>query len=513
VTVILICSLCATPRQEIGERLAGRVPAELNWWEESTSTASWIGDPGHCAPRRAARETGNEHVEHTKREKCLMRLSIALVALCLTGAHATEPTDLQTCIAEVVENDPAMGKAAASVRAARTGVLASKAGWLPDLSVTAGYTRTESEESSGSSWVDSLYGLLDESESVRHSYTLGASASMPVWRGGYNWANLRYSRSTAREREWQLAETQLFAELTAVELYYGVLRAEHLLRVGEQTEALAAEHLERAEQLHAVGAVPLSDVLKARVSLSQSRLATLTLEKALRVARSQITSAMGLGPLEDIEVVDDLADPDPPPGPEEGFLAEARDNRPLLVAAHEAETSASAGIGMARSSGLPHVDLRASYAWSDEDPNYDDGFLARENYQWSAGVQISVPLFDRFSTKEGVAQARASLQSAVWETERVRRQVDLEVHQAYLEMEEARMKLSTAEQTVEEAHEALRLAEERYRLGAGTSLETLDAQARLSEAETSRIEALYEIKLASARMRRAVGKGQRHGDG
>jgi outer membrane protein len=97
--------------------------------------------------------------------------------------------------------------------------------------------------------------------------------------------------------------------------------------------------------------------------------------------------------------------------------------------------------------------------------------------------------------------------------ERVRRQVDLEVHQAYLEMEETRMMLGAADQAVEEAGESFRLAEERYRLGAGTSLDILDAQARLTEAETSRVEALYEIKLASARMRRAVGKGQRHGNG
>jgi outer membrane protein len=434
-----------------------------------------------------------------------MGVCFALAVLCLTAADASELIDLQTCIARVVENDPSVAIADANLRASKTGVLASKAGFLPSLSASAGYTRTESQGSSGTTWPDSVYALFDGSKRTSDSYALGASASMPLWEGGYNWANVRYSRSTAHERRWTLAETRLAAELRAVELYYSVLRAEHLLRVGEQTEQLAAGLLERAEQLHAVGAAPLSDVLKARVALSQRRLEKLTLHKGLRLAQSEITSAMGLGPLEDVRVVDDFAEPPPAEEEESGLLAQAGDNRPLLLAARQAETSASAAVAMARSSGLPHLSARASYSWSDDDPNYDDGLLARENYQWSAGVQVSVPLFDRFSTKESVARARASLQTAHWETERYERQVELEVHLAFLEMQEARMKLVTAEQAVTEARESLRLAEERYRLGAGTSLDTLDAQARLSEAETSRVEALYEIKLAAARLQRAVG--------
>lgn len=436
-----------------------------------------------------------------------MGLCFALTVLCLTAAGASDLIDLRACIARVVDSDPSVAIAEANLRASMTGVVASKAAFLPSLSASAGYTRSEVGSSSTDTFTlgDTTYTFGGGSDRTSDSYTLGATASMPLWEGGYNWANLRYSRSTVDERRWNLAESKLAGELSAVELYYGVLRAEHLLRVGEQTEELAARLLERAEQLHAVGAVPLSDVLKARVALSQRRLEKLTLEKALRVAKSRLTSAMGLGPLEDVAVVDDFAEPPPLQRAESDFLAEAGEYRPLLLAVRQGETSASAAVGMARSSGLPHLSARASYSWSDHDPNYDDGLLARENYQWSAGVQVSVPLFDRFSTRESVARARASLESARWETERAKRQVELEVHQAFLEMEEARMKLITAEQAVEEAHESLRLAEERYRLGAGTSLDTLDAQARLSEAETSRVEALYEIKLAAARMRRAVG--------
>jgi outer membrane protein len=443
-----------------------------------------------------------------KRGVCRMAMSSLLVLFCLTGTAATEPLDLQTCIRRVVDNDPSIATAEANVRASKASQLASRAAFLPQLSATASYGRSGVESSSGSTTYnlgDTAYTWGAGSDGASDSYGLGATARMPVWEGGYNWANLDHANSSARERHWELAEMKLEAELIAVELYYGVLRAEHLLKVGEQTEALAEGHLERAEQLHAVGAVPLSDVLKARVALSQRRLEKLSLQKSLRLAKAQLTSAMGMGPLQEIAVVDDLGEPSPVAAPEEDPLSEARRRRPLLLGAEEAEVSASAAVAMARSAGLPHVDLQASYSWSDDDPRYKDAILARDNYRWSTGVQVSVPLFDRFSTRESVAKAKASLQTAVWQTERTRRQVDLEVHQAYLEIEEARMKLTTAEQAVEEAREALRLAEERYRLGAGTSLETLDAQARLSEAETSRVEALYEAKLASARMGRAVG--------
>ncbi len=448
----------------------------------------------------------------TTKRVLLMSTCFALLLCSVASSRATGPVDLPECIQQVVDNDPSVATAEANLKASETGYLASKVRFLPAISASAGYTRTESSTASEDSWADSLYDLIDGLDRTSETYSLGASATMPLWEGGYNWANLRHSRSAVRERRWHVQEMKLLAELTAVELYYGLLRGEHLLRVGEQAEALAEGHLERAEQLHEVGAVPVSDVLKARVALSQRRLERLSLNKGLRVARSQLASAMGRGPLEDIEVVDDLDAPAPLLGEEGDFLAEAEQNRPLLLGTREAERGASAAIAMARSSGLPHVSLQGSYSWSDDDPDYDDGFLARRNYRWSTGLQVSVPIFDRLSTKESVARAHASVQAARWELERVRRQVGLEVHQAYLEMEEARMMLAAAEQAVEEAGESFRLAEERYRLGAGTSLDILDAQARLTEAETSRVEALYEIKLASARMRRAVGKGQRHGN-
>ena len=69
----------------------------------------------------------------------------------------------------------------------------------------------------------------------------------------------------------------------------------------------------------------------------------------------------------------------------------------------------------------------------------------------------------------------------------------------------ARERVDLAEETVEQAQENLRLAEERYRVGAGTILETFQATASLTSAQASLIEARIDYLVNQADLPRATG--------
>jgi len=62
------------------------------------------------------------------------------------------------------------------------------------------------------------------------------------------------------------------------------------------------------------------------------------------------------------------------------------------------------------------------------------------------------------------------------------------------------------DETVEQARENLRLAEERYRVGAGTILETIEAGVQLTTAQSSLIQAQIDYAIAKADLKRAAGR-------
>jgi outer membrane protein TolC len=63
-----------------------------------------------------------------------------------------------------------------------------------------------------------------------------------------------------------------------------------------------------------------------------------------------------------------------------------------------------------------------------------------------------------------------------------------------------------SDETVTQAQENLRLAEERYRVGAGTILETIEAGVQLTQARSSLVQAKCDYLIAKADLLRATGR-------
>ena len=81
-----------------------------------------------------------------------------------------------------------------------------------------------------------------------------------------------------------------------------------------------------------------------------------------------------------------------------------------------------------------------------------------------------------------------------------------EVKRLILAMQEADERTRVSQETVEQAQENLRLARERYRVGAGTILETIEAEASLTQAQGFLVEAKCDYLIAQADLQRATGR-------
>jgi outer membrane protein TolC len=76
-------------------------------------------------------------------------------------------------------------------------------------------------------------------------------------------------------------------------------------------------------------------------------------------------------------------------------------------------------------------------------------------------------------------------------------------------LSEAVERSQVATQTVEQAEEDLRLAQERFRVGAGTSLDVINAQVGLAQARRDVVDAQADYIKFGHQLRRASGESVR----
>ena len=176
----------------------------------------------------------------------------------------------------------------------------------------------------------------------------------------------------------------------------------------------------------------------------------------------------------------------------------AYQNRPDLNAAAIERKSTALSVALAQKGYYPAFSGSAGYSWSGED-------FSQKDENWTAGVTLSVPIFNGFSTKHKVEEARANLKSAESQEETLRQSVFLDVKQAFLTLQEAVAKIPVAELTVTQARENLELANGRYEAGVGSPIEVTDSQVSYSQVQYAYIQALYQYQTAQTNLDKAMG--------
>jgi outer membrane protein TolC len=125
---------------------------------------------------------------------------------------------------------------------------------------------------------------------------------------------------------------------------------------------------------------------------------------------------------------------------------------------------------------------------------------------WDAGVSVTIPIFDGFSSKAKVEEARARYAQAVLEKEDLGDQIAVEIRRACLDLQQAQAIIDSQKDNIDEAKEALKIAQVRYDNGEGTNLDILDTMVSLSQVRKNLSEGIYDYLMAHAYLDRTTGK-------
>jgi outer membrane protein len=429
---------------------------------------------------------------------------------------------LTDAIAIALETSNQLGIEHAQLDAARKQHLSSWFDLGPDLSVDGSYAKSRRTDYDVSSEQATALGTLvtvegdtlvtpvasrtvvaDRVEDSSFKQVSG-SASIRLFDGLANLGRIAATGHDVNAQEHTVEYTRQLVTESVIQTYYNLLRAKLLLGVAEEAERVAADQLERTKALYELGSAARSDVLKQQVQHDNTRLDLVKAQQLQKQAYVDLTWAMNLEtttPFEIDTTVSRINFETQDFDSQRDFALMHRQN---LLSSREAETAADRRVWVARGPLFPSLDFQYSMSATRTTSQFRFGAADNTNRSWGFFARWNV--WDRYNTYAAIGQAKANARVAEYQ----RRQSELdairEIRGLVDTMDEAKERVSVSRQTVESASEDLRLAQERFRVGAGTILDTVVAQADLTSARANVVQAIVDYLIARAKLARATGR-------
>ncbi len=426
-----------------------------------------------------------------------------LAASVAAPSQAARRLTLDEAIARALRVSPDVGVARENLRSARARNLSATSAWMPDLRANT-YIGHRWTGPTSTGFVDEQGRFVTGPAADFESYSFGFSSGWRLWDWGATWNNRRSAIEDTRASAFDYQYQRDVVRAAVIREYYELVRQRRLVAVREADVEAQQRNLDQVEAFYRIGSRTRADVLQARVNLANSRLQLLQTKNAEALAAARLKSRLDLPLNEPIEV-DESLEFDVVTVDVDSVLSVMEQHRSDLLAARRRVAAARASLAANERGWLPTLDLGFGYSWNDRRTPDNLGGVFRRDYAWSLGLSVQWPIFDRFATRSRVDQARAQYRIAQYRLQQARLDAVLDVKQILVNLDQARERVVLAEENVEQAKENLRLAEERYRVGAGTVLETLQAQASLVNAQAQLIEARIDYLVNRADLQRATG--------
>jgi multidrug efflux system outer membrane protein len=285
---------------------------------------------------------------------------------------------------------------------------------------------------------------------------------------------------------------------------YFTLRDQDLqIQISQQTLASDQDSLRLTQLLSDHGRTSLLDVRQAEQQVFAASGAIPVIEKQIQQQEDLISTLLGENPgdvTRGLELTAQPHSPEVPPGLPSSLL----ERRPDIREAEAQLMAMNAQIGVAKAAYFPAISLTGSGGV--ESIALSNLFTGPAG-MWSFVGQAVQPLFTGSSLKNGVKLAQAQQQEAALTYQQTIQQAFREVSDALIGYAKDQEFLKQQELLTNAAQDASRLSDLRYRGGASSYLEVLDADTRYFAAQLTLAQAQLTEMLDYVQLYRALGGG------
>jgi len=427
------------------------------------------------------------------------------------GASAVTLT-VEQAVARAKTNQPLIRQALDAVEAARARVGEAQSAYFPMVSGTASYNRLSDESfaiasvlpPSLASQVPAAYkGLLEAPFSLvpLNNWDFNVGFNQVITQFGRREMQVRLARSGLASARIGVDQVTTAISYQTVQVFYTVLFLQGQDKaLGEQYENLQ-QHLQVIKVREDTGSATRLEDLSTQVRMATLQSQRTDVESQFQKQKIALCQLTGLDPSSDIVLSGDFL-PGTAPGDDASLVNSALQKRTDVRQAVEAEDAAGLNQRLASLSHWPTVSAHASMG-------YKNGGLPDINvpvFNWVAGVQVNVPIFQGFLQERNQEEARKKLEGAKENTSAARLNATTQVLQAAQDVRAARQQVQISAGALDQARQMVDVAKVQYDIGVISNLEYLDAQTALETANLSNLAAMYKEVLSEYALRQAVGE-------
>jgi len=283
--------------------------------------------------------------------------------------------------------------------------------------------------------------------------------------------------------------------------FYGILLAQDMLTILEQSLKNAQDNLNNVKALNAQGLVSEYDTLQVAVQVENLKPAIYQLSNQLKNAKNGLKVLIGLDMNTDIElsgkleyVNEELQSLD------ELINQSMKSNFDILTLERKKELD-EASIKVDESGYWPSLAAFGKYtlAGSADDWNY-------MNYSSAiVGISLSMNLFNGFQTQKKVEQSLIAVEQTTEQISQLRDYIVTQIKSKVIEIERVKSNIEAQKRNIELAEKAYDIANARYTNGTGTQLEIQNADMALRTARTNMLQSVYDYIVAKTGIESLTG--------
>ena len=402
----------------------------------------------------------------------------------------TGPWTLSDCTSYALEHNITLQQNNLSVQQRENELAGAKARMLPGVSASG----NESFSFGRGLTSDNTYA--NNSNTTMTSFSVGAS--MPLFEGFTIKNNIELSRLNLEAATVDLEKARNDIRVAVAQAYVQILYDKEILGVARNQIAVDSLQVVRLNSMLRAGKASSAEVSAAEATLAQSRLTATQAEGNLRIALLELTQLLELASPEgfDIVIPDVTSIEQEVLTPPEVIYEEALTNWPSIRGEQIRLQAAEKNIAIARGGYLPSLSLSGGvgtnyYSIMGVDgPSF--GSQLRDNFSPSLSLSLSIPIFDRFSTRTNVRSAKLSHMNQQLQLDNAGKTLYKEIQQAYYNAVTARSKYEGSLAAEKSAAEAFDIMSAKYENSKANITEFNEAKNRYVSASSDLAQARYQ---------------------
>jgi outer membrane protein len=426
-----------------------------------------------------------------------MKKSI-LIALLLFGVFVNaqdKKWTLLDCVNHALENNISIEQSELDVDLANINKSQALSNFLPSLNANGSY---------GINTGANINPATNQFENTTFRSASGAiNSGINIFNGLANWKSLQRAKINKIASEYRLDKMKDDISLFVANSFLQILSNKEQLKVLVAQNEVTKQNIENTQELVDGGVLPQGDLLELKATEATQVQQIIAAENALFISKLGLAQTLQLKEYETFDIsdedygliVDDILEKRP-----NEIVEKAKEEVNDVKIAQTNFELAEKDLELARTSYYPTLSGFLGYntRWASTQINPFTG----ENIPFidqlylfdgtSVGLQLSVPIFNRFTTRNNIKRNKVEVERSKFLLEQAELDLESTVYQAYNDAKNSKKTYEAALQTEEARKLAFEYAKERYDVGFSNAFDFNQSRTAYENAQSDVIRTKYD---------------------